>query len=104
MDLNEPKLLQKILGTDKRNPIFSIYADDEAGILSVYYGVQLLEKVANDREHISYKLLVGRLYNAGVKQTSLQKAFKVDLKTMKKWGDGLKTTDSMGLWYGKKQK
>ena len=60
-------LLQPVLGTDKRNPIFSVCR--QGGIapsLHVNYGAELLEVVSEDRQHPAYKLLVARLYNAGV--------------------------------------
>lgn len=60
----------------------------------MYYGADLLESVPNDREHISYKFLVARLYNAKVKVSALQEAFGVDRKTMKRWGDALRTGDN----------
>jgi hypothetical protein len=68
-------LLQPVLGTDKRNPIFSVCR--QGGIapsLHVYYGAELLEVVSEDRQHPAYKLLVARLYNAGV-QTSVKPGF-----------------------------
>ena len=56
---------QLILGTDKRNPLFTIYAEEEER-LHVYYGMELLEVKSADREDASFKMLVGRLYNAGL--------------------------------------
>ena len=40
---------------------------EETGTLHVYYGLELMESFPDDREHPAYKLLVARLYNAGVK-------------------------------------
>jgi len=77
--------LQQILGTDKRNPVFTIYRDTDEEILHVYYGGRLLEKVSNDKGHPEYKLLLGRLYNAGIKAKALEDVFGVDHKTMKRW-------------------
>ena len=76
--------LQQILGTDKRNPVFTIYRDTDEQILHVYYGGKLLEKVSNDKRHPEYKLLVGRLFNAGLKIKVLEDVFGVDHKTMKR--------------------
>ena len=78
-------LLQMVLGTDKRNPIFSVCR--QAGTpacLHVYYGAELLEVVPEDRQHPAFKLLVARLYNAGVKGVALQRHFQVDRKTMQR--------------------
>jgi hypothetical protein len=35
--------LQQILGTDKRNPVFSAFRDEGHEVVHVYYGAQLLE-------------------------------------------------------------
>jgi cell division protein FtsB len=86
--------LQQILGTDKRNPVLSLFQNHQTNQLHVYYGAELLEIVPNDREHISYKFLVARLYNAKVKVSALQETFGVDRKTMKKWGEALRTGDN----------
>jgi len=83
--------LQLILGTDKKNPVFTVYQDESQHVLHVYFGLQLLETVPGDREHVAYKMLVGRLFNAGVAREALRVAFKVDPKTMQRWGEGLKS-------------
>jgi hypothetical protein len=85
--------LQEILGTDKRNPVFSAFRDESHEVVHVYYGAQLLEIVADNREHANYKLLVGRLYNAGVNRAALRRAFHADAKTMRRWGQASKSTD-----------
>jgi len=91
-------LLQPVLGTDKRNPIFSVCR--QAGTppsLHVYYGAELLEVMPEDRQHPAFKLLVARLYNAGVKGSALQRSFKVDPKTMQRWGQALQSGDAEQL-------
>lgn len=85
--------LQLILGADKRNPLISVYQSTETGTLHVYYGLELMEVVPDRREHVHYKLLVARLYNASVKALTLQEVFEVDRKTMKKWGEALQEGD-----------
>ena len=95
---NPSPLLQPVLGTDKRNPIFSVCR--QGGIapsLHVYYGAELLEVVSEDRQHPAYKLLVARLYNAGVKGLALQRHFQVDRKTMQRWGRALQSGDAEQL-------
>ena len=81
--------LQLVLGTDKRNPLVSVYEEDETQTLHVYYGLELMEVIPADRKHPSYKLLVSRLYNAGVKVSVLSETFDVDRKTMKRWAEAL---------------
>lgn len=85
--------LQQILGTDKRNPSFTICRDVEAGCLQVYYGGEIFEKVPDDRNDPQYKMMVARLYNAGVNAVKLKEAFGADRKTMQCWGDALKSGD-----------
>lgn len=89
--------LQLILGTDKKNPAFTIYQDSSQKVLHVYFGFQLLETVPDDKEHIAYKMLVGRLYNAGITRKALYQAFEADLKTMRRWGEGLKNENPEDL-------
>ena len=56
------------------------------GKLDVFYGAELLEVIEDDRQAPSFKLLLGRLDNAGVKAKELTKLFGVDRKTMERWG------------------
>lgn len=86
--------LQQILGTDKRNPSFTIARDGSVGCLHVYYGGELFEKVPDCRNDPQYKLMVARLYNAGVNSVVLSNVFGVDQKTMRRWGDALKSGDA----------
>ena len=83
---------QLILGTDKRNPVFSVYHDEAREQLLVYYGFEILEIVPDDPECVSYKMLLGRLYNSRVKLRSLCETFKVDPKTLRRWGRALKSS------------
>ena len=95
---NSSPLLQPVLGTDKRNPIFSVCR--QAGTppsLHVYYGAELLEVVPEDRQHPAFKLLLARLYNAGVKGLALQRSFQTDRKTMQRWGQALQSGDAEQL-------
>jgi hypothetical protein len=93
------RVLQPILGTDKRNPIFSVYrpAGAAAGELQVYYGAELLEVVPDDSQHPAFRLLLGRLYNAGLKAVTLQRSFGVDRKSLQRWGRALCSNDPQHL-------
>ncbi len=95
---NSSPLLQPVLGTDKRNPVFSVCR--QAGtpaLLHVYYGAELLEVVPEQGQHPAFKLLLARLYNAGVKAVALQRHFRVDRKTMQRWGQALQSGDAEQL-------
>ena len=58
-------------------------------MLQVYHGLELIEVLPEVRRHPSFKLLLGRLYNSGVKVVALQQSFGVDPKTMQRWGHAL---------------
>ena len=77
---------QLILGIDKRNPLFAVYEDSDRAQWHVYYGFELLEIVPNQPQAPAFKLLGGRLFNAGLKVQSLTEVFQVDRKTLQRWG------------------
>ncbi len=85
--------LQQVLGTDKRNPCFTVFRQIESGLLLLFYGGELLEKLPDDRNHAQYKLMVAQLYNAGVNSRCLREVFEVDFKTMRRWGRALEGGD-----------
>ncbi len=86
--------LQYLIGTDKKNPFFSVCLDkNKPGCLYVYFGASLLEVVPDDRSNFEFKLLIARLYNAKIKIESINKAFGVARTTMKRWGDAIKSGD-----------
>jgi transposase len=87
-------VLQSIIGTDKRNPYLQVLQHKNSGQLEIYYGAQLLETVVGDKEHISFRAAVGRLYNAGLNRENLSKVFGVDRKTMQRWGQALLAPDA----------
>ncbi len=90
-------VLQSILGTDKRNPYLHVLRRKDTDKLEVYYGAQRLETVVDDKDHISYRACLGRLYNAGLKREALSKVFDVDRKTMQRWGKALLMPDAGGI-------
>lgn len=85
--------LQAILGTDKKNPMFAVYRDEQKRELHVYYGFELLEVVPDDKTSPRFKLMVAQLYNAGIKGITLVEVFRVDPKFMRRWGRALKSGD-----------
>ena len=84
---------QLILPTDKRNPCFSLYASADGRFIDVFYGLELMESVPDDREHMAFRMMVARLYNSRVKVTALEKAFGLDRKTIASWGKALRARD-----------
>lgn len=89
--------LQAVLGTDKKNPLFAVYRDSDKSELHVYYGLELLEVVPDDKRSPRFKLMVAQLFNAGVKGVTLSDVFSVDRKVMRGWGRALKSGDPQTL-------
>ena len=54
-----PSSGQLILGADQRNPLLTVYHDEEHQQLRVYYGFEIIEIVPDDTQAGSYKLLMG---------------------------------------------
>ena len=92
-----PPTGQLILGADKRNPVFTVYADDSDERLHVFYGFEIIEIVPNNPEAPAFKLLLGRLYNSGVKLSALCESFEVDPKTIRGWGKAMRQGDAAEL-------
>lgn len=97
MSFDETTPLQLILPTDKRNPSFSLYLTEDETEIHVYYGLELMEVVPAQREHIAYRMLVARLYNARVLVRTLAEVFQLDPKTMRSWGHALRSQDPAQL-------
>jgi transposase len=86
-------VLEAIIGTDKRNPLFTIYRQLEKKEIHVYYGAALLEILPDDRDSAQIKHLVGRLYNAGVSAKRLTEVFNYSFHTIQRWGHAIQTGD-----------
>lgn len=94
MFTDAPGSSQLILGIDRRNPLFAVYQDPEKERLHVYYGFELLAIVPDQPEAPAFKMLAGRLYNAGLKVQRLTEVFQADRKTLQRWGRALQLGDA----------
>ena len=101
---------QLILPTDKRNPCFTLYATEDQQSIRVFYGLELMEVVPDDPDDMAFKMMVGRLYNAGVMVTTLEDVFKSDHKTIRSWGQAILSRDPdilhrvmLGRWVNRKR-
>ena len=56
-----PSSGQLILGADQRNPLLTVYHDEEHQQLRVYYSFEIIEIVPDDTQAGSYKLLLGAI-------------------------------------------
>ena len=77
---------QLILPTDKRNPSLSLCLTKDGQSFQVFYGFECLEVVPNDPEHMAFRMMVGRLYNADIRTATLEEVFNLDRKTIRSWG------------------
>ena len=86
--------LQPLLVPVKGSPDFFLYANPQnPKELMVFLGMALLERVPHLREHIAFKMLLARLYNAKVKVLSLVECFGVAHTTLRRWGLALLSGD-----------
>lgn len=83
--------LQPILGTTRRNPVFTVSKHSHTGDYHVYYGLELFEVVPDERNDIRFKLMLAHLHNVGAPLTQLQEVFEVDRRTILKWSRALKS-------------
>jgi len=56
-----------------------------------------MEIVLADPKEPDFKMLVGRLYNAGVSLKALQHTFQSDAKTIGRWGRALRSRNAQEL-------
>ncbi len=59
--------LQGIIGTDDKNPHFSVFRILETKKIEVYHGIVLMEIITDEKNNPQLKLLMARLNNVGVK-------------------------------------
>ena len=83
--------LQPILGTSKRNPVFSVHRHSVTGDYHVYYGLELFEAVPCDHENPQFKLMLAHLHNIGVTLMKLHEVFGIDPRTILNWSRALKS-------------
>ena len=83
--------LQPILGTSKRNPVFSVHRHRVTGDYHVYYGLELFEAVPSDHENPQFKLMLAHLHNIGITLLKLHEVFGVDPRTILNWSRALKS-------------
>lgn len=91
--------LQHILGVDKRNPLYTIFRDTKKKEIHIYYGGILYEVISDNKDNGEYKLMLARLYNAGVKVSSLIENFGYSRPTIQRWGNALKSGDPERIYY-----
>lgn len=76
------------LGSD-----LSLFSSSDNSELFAFLGTALLERVPFREDVLQYKMMVGRLVNAGHNLRKLHVHFGHDPRTMKKWGAALQSDD-----------
>ena len=71
----------------------SVFLNTAESDYEVYIGLALLERVKVSPDDLQHKMLIGRLYNARVKLKDIREKFSHDNRTIKKWGNALKSGD-----------
>ena len=71
----------------------SLMLSSDGKDIFVFLDTALLERISCSRERLEYKILVGRMVNAGHSMTDLGKSFGHDARTMKRWGAALQSDD-----------
>ena len=46
--------LQQIIGTDKKNPVFIIFKDKKENLLHVYYGLEKIKKIPDNKNDFQF--------------------------------------------------
>ena len=69
-----------------------VLSEDSDSIL-VFLGTAVLERIRCSREALQYKMLVGRLANAGWSLSELGRLFGHEPRTVKKWAAALLSED-----------
>ena len=67
----------------------SLMISEDQHDIFAFLGTALLERIPCNRNLLQYKILVGRMVNAGHSMHELQRVFKHDPRTMKNWGAAL---------------
>lgn len=83
--------LQFIIGTDKRNPVFSIYRKKESKEIYVFYGASLMQVIKDLPDNPELKIMLAQMYNAKVNASHLIRHFGYSYPTLKRWGEALKS-------------
>jgi len=93
-EVHVPVLLQPILVPVKGAPDIVLSIDPKnPEELFVFLGMAMLEKVPRLREHLAFKMLLARLYNAGVSGRKIKATFGVARSTLLRRGRALKSGD-----------
>ena len=89
--------LQAIIGTDKKNPNFTVFRNKKERTIDVYFGTTLFSVVADSPDNPNLKLLIAQLFISGIKKKSLTEHFGYSYNAMKRWSDAMNSGDAETL-------
>ena len=90
-------ILEPILGTGGKNKSFTVHLNKRKNAYHVYYGLDLYDVVAVEKQDTRFKLMVAHLRIVGVALKKLSNTFGVDPRTIKRWSDALKSGNAQIL-------
>jgi len=91
--------LQQLFGVDKKSPVFTLWRtpEREPTEIHLYFGSELMEVVPDDRNSPQWKLMIARLFLAGIKSKKLTERCGPARTTIKRWADALVSGDPQRL-------
>lgn len=72
----------------------SLFLSEDGSDLLAFLGVALLERIRCCPRQLQYKMLIGRMVNAGHRLSDLRRQFGHDPRTMKRWAAALQSDDA----------
>jgi transposase len=88
---NQKSYLQGIIGTDKKNPFYTVYQHSKTMEYHVYYGFNLYDIVPSNKENPQLKILVAKLFRAGISAAELHRSFGYCYRTIKRFTEALQS-------------
>lgn len=86
--------LQPLLMSDSKVATdLSLFLSEDGTDILAFLGVSLLERIRCCPHHLQYKMLIGRMVNAGHRLSNLRRQFGHDPRTMKRWASALQSDD-----------
>ncbi len=71
----------------------SLFLSEDGSNILAFLGVALLERIRSSPQQLQYKMLIGRMVNAGHRLSDLRRQFGHDPRTMKRWAAALQSDD-----------
>lgn len=71
----------------------SLFLSEDGSDILAFLGVALLERIRCCPQQLQYKMLIGRMVNAGHRLSELRRQFGHDARTMKQWAAALQSDD-----------